>query len=249
MPDDIQRLRKRLEELASRACRRGVYSFSEFLTLAEQATLCGMRVEAPYTLEGGYTDAERKIAVFGSKELCGYRAEPPIRCLRIAPLAPKFAESLTHRDFLGALIGLGIRREVLGDIIVGGNCGYLFCLESIAEYVLSQLTQVRRTAVKAERSDSPPVSAAELPERSQIVVASERLDAVVAAVYKLSRSESQGLFGQDRVFVNGRAAGSLTYSPEVGDTISVRGFGRFVYEGVEGETRKGRLRAEVRIFG
>ncbi|MEG1633946.1 MAG: YlmH/Sll1252 family protein, partial [Oscillospiraceae bacterium] len=242
MLDDERQLKKRFEELGTRAERRG-RSCSEFLTPAEQETLRRAGLSAPFSLEGGYPDAERRVAVFGD---C--RDEPPILCLRIAPAAQKFADELSHRDFLGALMNLGVRREVLGDIVISDNCGYLFCLDSIADFILRELTLVKRTTVRTEITAAPPLSAAQPPEESLVVVASERLDALIAAVYKLSRSESQGLFAQGRVFVNSRATENTSLIPAPGSVVSVRGSGRFLYEGTEAETRKGRLRVRVRIY-
>jgi RNA-binding protein YlmH len=249
MPDEERQLKKRLEELAARAEARACYTSSEFLTLAEQAALESLHSQVPYTLEGGYAGAERKLAWFGDETLCGYEAPPPIACLCIAPVAPKFAETLTHRDFLGALMGLGIRREVLGDLILHEGRAYLLCLDSIAAYVAEQLTEVRHTAVSVSPAECPPETAVQLPPLRQIVVASERLDAVVAAVYNLSRAESQRLLMGGRVFVGGREMENAAYAPRQGDIISVRGHSRFRYEGVERETRKGRLRADVRVYG
>jgi RNA-binding protein YlmH len=248
MPSDEQQIKKRFEELALRSEDRGSYSYSEFLTAAEQGTLCHMRLSSPFSLSGGYPSAERKIAVFGSLELCGYEEETPICSLAITPTSPKFADSLTHRDFLGSLMGIGIRREVLGDIIISDNCGCLFCLDSIADYITQTLTQVKHTTVRVSPIDVPPLSALKEPDISTLVVASERLDAVIASVYKLSRAESQKLFIQGKVFVGGRQEERVSFTLDPGATISVRGFGRFIYEGIEKETRSGRLRVNVRIF-
>lgn len=248
MPDDEQQLKKRFEELAGRSSSRACWTYSDFLNLAEQDILSRMRLDVPYVLEGGHPTAERKIAVFGSEAVCGYAAELPICCLSIAPVSRKFADDLTHRDFLGTLMGLGLRRGILGDIVVHDNSGYLFCIESIAGYIIEQLAKVRSTSVKVTRAEILPVSAIELPEESQVVVTSERLDSIIAAVYKLSRSEGQRLFEQGKVFTNGHMTERASTEPHCGDVISVRGFGRFVYESINNETRKGRLRVRVRVF-
>ena len=248
MQSDEKLTKNRFEELSQRSAARGCYTYSEFLTSAEQDTLCHMRLSIPYTLSGGYPSAERKLAVFGSLELCGYEEETPICSLAITPTAPKFADALTHRDFLGSLMGMGIRREVLGDIIISENCGCLFCLDSIADYITQSLTQVKHTAVAVSQVDVPPLSALQLPDLISLVAASERLDAVIASVYKLSRAESQKLFMQGKVFVGGRQEERVSFTLDPGAIVSVRGFGRFIYEGVEKETRGGRLRVNVRIF-
>ncbi len=240
-------LKNRLAELASRAYNRGTWVYSEFLTLAEQDVLLRSRPEAPFTLFGGLPTSERKIACFGSEELCGYEAVPPVACLRLAPLQQKFADPLSHRDFLGALMSLGLRREVLGDIEIVDNVGYLFCLESVAPFIADNLTSVRHTTVRAAPS-APPDKLSAPPPLTELVVASERLDAAVAAVFRLSRSEAQALIDAQQVFISGRLPRSAALDIPPGAVVSVRHYGRFVYEGVARETKKGKLRILARIY-
>lgn len=251
MTQEQEQLKKRLTELARRAYARGCYVTTDFLNLAEQDVLAHLRLDgacAPYVLEGGYEGAERKIACFGSEALCGYVNQPPIACLCIAPVSQKFSDALAHRDFLGALMSLGIRRELLGDILVADNCGYLFCEESICEYLIRQLEQIRHTTVRCSRA-SAPACCVTPPPQTAVNVASTRLDAVVAAVFHLSRSDSSRLFLQEKVFVNSRLARSGDATLTDGAIVSVRGLGRFVFDGVARQTRKGRLQVLVRKYG
>lgn len=247
MAENDTMLKNRLLELSARSDKSGVWTYSEFLTLAQQDILLRLRLTgAPVSLYGGYKEAERKIAVFGSEELFGWYEEPPVKCLLIEPVSQKFSDPLTHRDFLGALMSMGIRREVLGDIVVYRNCGYLFCLASISEYVINELTSVRHTPVRCSISYLPEV-AFDPPERMELIVASKRLDALVAAVYRISRSVSLALFDKEQVFANGKLI-KASSECEDGAIISVRGFGRFIYDGTLRETKKGRLRVSVRIY-
>ena len=85
---------------------------------------------------------------FGNPEELGYEEPFPIVCIGIEPLIEKFGENLNHRDYLGALMNLGIERENLGDIFIKGKTGYVFCLERIADFIMENLTQVRHTHVK-----------------------------------------------------------------------------------------------------
>ena len=82
------------------------------------------------TVFGGTEASERAVVRFGDPEAFGYEEDFPIDILAIVPLADKFADDLTHRDFLGALMSLGIERSLLGDIIVTGKKAYLFCLNA-----------------------------------------------------------------------------------------------------------------------
>lgn len=244
MENSLELTKKRLSELSLRAERRGAATFSEFLTGAEQAALLALR-PGPFVLDGGYAQAERRVAVFLPEEGAVWRSN--VACLKIAPVSPRFAGEMGHRDCLGALMSLGLRREVLGDIVPVEGGLYLFCLESIAGYIAENLSQIRRTRVRAGRAGEPPAPPAP-PEESSVVAASERLDAVVAAVYGLSRSEAQRLLQRELVLVNSLPAHRGDAQLRPGDTVSVRGHGRFVYSGPERETRRGRLRVLVRIY-
>lgn len=251
MPDDIQQLKNRLTELSRRAYSKETYVYSEFLTLAEQDVLLGMgneAIAAPLELSGGFEAAERKIACFGSAALCGYSEAPPIACIRIAPASQKFADALTHRDFLGALMAQGVRRSVMGDIVLHDNCGYLFCLDTVSDAITRDFVQVKRTTVICSIIDGLPDIAIKKPDVKNINVASERLDAMIAAVYKLPRSDSQALLRQGKVFVNNSLAEDAGDKINAGSIISVRGYGRFIYEGAEKETKKGRLFVRVRVY-
>lgn len=247
MPDEIAFLRKRMDELSARADSHCCYTRSEFLTLAEQDVVSRMALAVRPVLWGGYEGAERKIAVFGSTELCGYEAPDFLACVKIAPANAKFADVLTHRDFLGSLMALGVKRELLGDILIADGCGYLFCLESMADYLARNLIQVKRTAVSCFPT-RPPDVATDLPEQTAVNVASERLDALIAAVFHLSRGLAQAYIAQEKVFLNSRLCLSPSADPKPGTIISVRGLGRFRYDGVDAATRKGRLRVLIRKY-
>ncbi len=249
MEEDVKQLQKRFSELAARSAGRGRYTYTRFLTLAEQDVLTRMerQLAAPLQWMGGYEGAERRIACFGREEDMGYPAPSPLVCLRIAPAGKKFAGDLGHRDFLGSLMGLGIERPLLGDIHISEGEGYLFCLEEIAPYIADNLTQVARVTVSCSLC-APPEKLSEPPEISEVVVASERLDALIAAVWRMSRSEAQELLERGTVFIDGRLTESPSHTLKEGDLVSVRHRGRFRYEGMRRETKKGRLRVQVRVY-
>ena len=160
----------------------------------------------------------------------------------------KYAEELTHRDYLGAIMNLGIDRSLTGDILVKGKKAWFFCLASAAEMLASSLTQVRKTAVTAEVSgtDIPEIQPEYAPVRLNVV--SERLDAIAAAFTGLSRGQAEKLFGAEKVFVNGRVILDKSTRLKEGDVLSVRGFGKAVYDGIEHETKKNRLWVSLRKY-
>ncbi len=244
-------LEGRLAELCKKSFERDVFTFTDFLGLMEQTVL--RRVTKGYpaahvTLFGGAQGCERVMARFGDPTLLGWEEPFPIVCLKIAPKSQKFAENLSHRDFLGALMSLGLRREMLGDIAIFENEGYLFCEEKMAEHILSSLTEVRRTAIRVERVESLPEGTLFRTETLTVQVQSERLDALVAKVFSLSREEAQGFFAKDLVFADGVQINSPSYTPRVGERISVRTKGRFIYGGVSSLSKKGKCNVKVERY-
>lgn len=236
---------RRLLELSRRAFERDYTTFSEFLNLDEISDMSKLRLNSNYRLFGGYSNAERCIAGFGNG-IQDY--EFPIVCIKISPAQQKFADKLTHRDFLGSLMNLGINRNVLGDIKIHDNIGYLFCLESISDYILSSISRIKHTTVKCELVDEIPDFINELPEAEEIITSSLRVDAVICAIYRLSRNQASQLFSQEKIFINSRAAHKESIILKEKDIVSVRGFGKFIFEEPLRETKKGRCIASVRIY-
>ena len=239
MTDDEKYVRARLAELSKRANARCTWAYSEFLTLAEQ-DMATKESSGDVTLWGGFEGAERKIAIFGSEELCGYACNMPIKTVKVQPASRKFADKLTHRDYLGALMSLGLKRNTIGDIIAGDASALIICLDSAAPYICDNLFQIKHTTVKCEITDETPMPL-DSGEPEKFLTASERLDGIIAAVYKISRSESKSLTEQGRVFINSRLCTSPSDMVEEGSIVSVRGYGRFKYLGVARQTKKGKL--------
>ena len=247
MTSDEKFVASRLKDLSNRSFNRGIWTFSDFLTLAEQSLVAANAV-GEYDLCGGYDGAERRIAVFGSVPLCGYACELPLKVLEISPVSVRFADKLTHRDFLGALMSLGVKREVVGDIIVRDNVGYVICLGTIADFLKENLIQIKRTSVHCEILDKLPDGSLSEPEMREVLVSSERIDVVVSAVYNLSRSDSKELFGEKKIFINSRCTENSSEILKSDSIVSVRGKGRFKYNGVVRTTKKGRMSVSVEVY-
>ena len=246
--DLTKALKNSFTELGERAYAGCYYTYSDFLTVAEQDILLSLRLPVRVSLNGGYEGAERRIAVFGSEEDFGYSEPSPIAYVKAEPISQKYAEPLTHRDCLGSVTGLGLRRDVTGDILISGGAAYIICLDSIADFIAENLTKIRHTDVRCTRIDSLPPISVSLPDESTVFVSSERADALVSAVYALSRSESERLFSQKLVFADARLVGDPDARIKPGSTVSVRGHGRFIYEGIARTTKKGRFCVTVRAY-
>ena len=143
-------LKKRLLELAEKAYSQNVYTHTNFLNEYEQSIYQDVKKEIAYAdpiLIGGHEHFTRALVMFGSRDLFGYEGEIPMACARISPVFDKFAEILSHRDYLGALMNLGIERYLIGDILVDEKCAYIFCLPHIMDLLKEQLCQIGRAHV------------------------------------------------------------------------------------------------------
>lgn len=241
-------LSRRFKELAERAQISGKVICSPFLNLHEQSLLRTVPCVVPVTLFGGFDEAERKIACFGAANTQEAADAAELRCLQIAPANPKFADALSHRDFLGSVLSLGLRRDTLGDILIADNSAYVVCTARAGDFLAENLERVRHTTVRCSFVDTLPAGALPILEPREAVIASERLDALVAAVYHLSRSEAQKLIAAERVFVDSAAVLRADALPKSGQLVSVRGYGRFRYDGILRETKKGKLRAAIGVY-
>lgn len=235
-------LQKRLIELSKTAYRRGIVTYSDFLNLNELNilhTTPRSEFDTPYETYGGYNDSERQMAAFLPDALY-YTHFYPIQILTIEPLQKKFAESLTHRDYLGAILNLGIERSKIGDIIVMEQCAYLFVHESLADFICSDLTRIRHTSVMVTKKDAEDFSYTPRYEEITGTVASVRLDSLLSLAFNSSRSKLVALIEGGKVFTNGKLMTTNSYQVKEGDIISVRQMGRFKYNGILSQTKKGR---------
>ena len=188
---------------------------------------------------GGYEQAERQMIAFHPDALA-FTWKYPITCLKVEPKARKFSEDLGHRDYLGAVLNLGIERSVIGDILIQEHTAWIFCHNKIADFLVDNLDRIRHTAVKVSVVDNPE----HYPEPQFALVtgtcSSVRLDALIALAFQASRSSMVFFIENGQVFVNGKLITSNGYEPKEGDIISVRGKGRFIFDGVSRQTKKGR---------
>lgn len=244
-------MKQRFIDLANTCYHKGHYTFTHFLTLADIDEFYRIKDEISFVgaaFYGGSEFAERQMLRFGDEEMFGYVEDFPICCIHCQPLTPKFAENLGHRDVLGALMNLGIERDVIGDIWMKDKECYFFCLESMKDYICDHLTKIRHTNVVCIETDVLPEEFQPVLKQEEYVAASERCDALISKVYHLSRSKCISLFQEKKVFVNGRQFENNSGALKAGDVVSVRGYGKFIYQGVLRETKKGRFTIAVEKY-
>jgi len=184
---------------------------------------------------GGYDSAERRIIIFNLGEGEGAPAIVPIA----VTYHKQFAKPPSHRDYLGAVLGLGLDRGTIGDIVLVDDGAVLYVLEGIADFIAENLTLVGRASVKAKARQQLHGAISTATTR-RINVPSMRLDAVVGAALNLSRGKAATLIDGERVYVNWKPA-KKTHTVATGDAIAVRGVGRVKIEAVEGTTKKDRI--------
>lgn len=238
-----------LIDLSRQAFQRGFAVFSDFLNLNEQNIFhsCIPKLYSSFELSGGYDFAERQMIAFLPDALM-FPLQYPYVCLSIRPLNKKFADPLTHRDVLGALMSLGIERSKIGDILVKELQIYAFLHTSVSAYVIEGLTRIRHTSVSASIEEEKQPEICPNTRRCEGIVTSNRLDALLAELCKLSRSRASELVKRGSVFINGKEMESASYSCKPGEIISVRGVGRFRFLDSCGETKKGRLKIQFEIY-
>lgn len=231
-----QLFERRIEDLVRLFEARGDTRFSSFMNLRERQLAqwaLNRAGVAACRFFGGAPDCERVVL--------GLSWEPledeafPIAALDFTASAP-----VGHRDVLGAVLGLGVTREKIGDIWVRENSFRIFTLLALRDFVRSELREVGKSSVRPAAQPLSLTGAPTLGEESQ-TIASDRLDNVVAAVTGASRADAARWIGSGLVSVNHTPAEKLTLSVEAGDLLSVRGHGRFRVLDLSGRSRKGRI--------
>lgn len=249
--DGDKLFKARIKELAEASYRQNRYTFSHFLGAAELTMFYDMAPSLSFVDHdtfGGNPCCERQMVRFGSERTLGYEEPFPISVLCIEPLMAKFAEELGHRDYLGAIMNLGIERDVLGDILIRDKRAYVFCMDSIAGYIRENLEKIRHTNVKVFMTEGRIEALEPKLEETEVLVASLRFDAVVAAVCRLSRSGAQELFRDKKVILQGRICENNSTVLKEEDVFSVRGYGKFIYKGCGKQTRKGKIYAKLEMY-
>lgn len=244
--DDEALLRRRLAELAQRADRIGGSAFSEFLTPAQAPFAAAAAREAGVSVQlfGGYEDAERQMARFTPSD--GWTEEFPITALS---LAWPHQSAPTHRDLLGSVMGLGIRRGLVGDIVVEADKAYLFTETAMAQHIASVLASAGRVHLQVSLLEELPTPTPPEGKPVRDTVSSPRLDAVVASGFSISRSKAADLINAGHVKL--RHVPCLRTDAHVGegDAVSVRGLGRLKLCEIGQPTRKGRYPLSMLRYG
>jgi len=229
-----------IEDKIEQCLEYGKFTYSSFLDMRQRhlaQCVCSRWKGLNYLFYGGYEDAERTVAVF-LPEYFSLDDSNPLALLRISHNGYK---ELSHRDYLGSLTGLGIKREMIGDILVRSGGADIIILKSISQFLLANYDKAGRTNLKAEIL---PIDLLIVPEiryeTKRDTVASLRLDSVVASAFSMSRSLASEAVCEGRVFINNQLCQKVDRLVKEGDKITLRGKGKAILEKIDGLTRKDR---------
>lgn len=236
---------KKIEDLYKRSVNRNIVAYTGFLTPVEKQIIVKKLGGKKIFFAGGIESAERVRAFF----LPDYMDDVDINEYIVAFKVDFSFSKLSHRDFLGALLSLGIERRCLGDIYVFEKEAYFFVTSDIAKFIKANLDKVGNIGVKIREVNFEEVKA-DQPKFKEITfaVSSLRLDSIVAGAIKESREKANGFIKNGKVLLNYLICENPSKEVKVGDIFSVKGYGKYCLDEVKGETRKGKQFIKVNKY-
>ncbi|MCI8807124.1 MAG: RNA-binding protein [Oscillospiraceae bacterium] len=250
-PEERIVLARALDQL-DRAQNRSIPCATQFLSPAQRAALepliaaCG---HPRHLFHGGFEGAERTVCVFLPHWQEPEDWEPSEELAAVEAAYPPTGAELTHRDLLGGLMGIGLTRERVGDILAGEKTAQIVCLKETAPLILSQFSQAGRYRLNLKEISLAQLSPA--PNQVKLVhdtVSTLRLDAVLASGFSLARGKAADAIAGGRVSLNHRECLKPDRAVAQGDTITCRGLGKCVLKRVGGQSRKGRIIIEIERY-
>jgi RNA-binding protein YlmH len=222
--------------------------FSSFLNPAILIKMDGImknfeNLDVKYKPFGGIEEAERKMVAFYPANIEVEDLNFPIISLSVT-YNQKYSKSLTHRSFLGSIIGLGLDRSVIGDIIVKEEETIIFVSNTISEYIIANLEKVGSTKVNVSNNNKI-IKKEDIGKEMTVSVSSMRLDNILASVFKISRSKSNEFIKSGKVFINWNVVLNASKTTEVGDLITLRGFGRIKIKEVLRKSKKDKFILDI----
>ena len=234
-------LKKRIAELRKRAEFSYCLQFTDFLTLSEIDTAKTVLSGSNHCFYGGLPDTERKMLCIAPEDIPITPELFPISGIHITPKNLKFAGDFSHRDVLGSVLGLGLDRDVIGDIFVKEKEAYLLCADRITEFIAEHLTQIRHTNVVCQLHQTDGAEFKKEYQQISRTVSAIRLDSIAAAAFGVSRSSVSSAISGGKVFINGKEITSASASVKEEDVISFRGYGKARLKEIGSITKKGRI--------
>lgn len=247
-------------DLKNRCADNSMITSTAFLDERQQNSLSAVsrhrKQEVNTFFFGGYKDAQRQCAVFipsffeiddPAEYFFENEDDSPVVLLHLTK--DRFSPTLSHRDYLGALMALGIKKEFVGDILPNDDGADVFVLPSVEVFLCENLKQAGRATIKTER-----VSLAMAADRKEnfeeitAFVSSLRLDNFVAAAFSLSRNKAVQKIEKGLVYINGEQCFKIDAKLNVGDKVVLRGSGKTIFFSQNGESKKGRMHITIKKY-
>ena len=247
---DHQELLSRLNDLDSLAQKRQMICYSDFLNMDEYSSY--LTQKHSYSCDtvpfSDIANLERQMIAFIPDAFCFNELNFPVAIFKIEPKNVKFAQEITHRDVLGAIMNLGIERKLIGDIFVSEREACFLANDKIKEFLLDELHQIKRTdVVLKEIFGLPDIFQTKFDEFNRSV-ASLRLDCIVAEFANCSRSVSERYIKQGLVYLNYKQTEQVSVLCKPGDIISVRGIGKMILDDVIGKSKKDKVVIRIKKY-
>ena len=220
-------------------------TYTDFLDISQKSIIKKFIKEekiSNYVFYGGKENSDREILIFYPDKLSNeFLQKNYNKILNIIKIKLPNEISYEHREFLSGIMKLGVKREKFGDIIVLEDGAEIICLSEISEYLknnLQGLTRFKKSKISIKDMNDLTMKENEF-ENIKIIVSSNRLDSFVSELAKCSRSKASEIIKEGRVFVNSINEFKDSKKVNIGDIITIRGKGKFIFESVEKETRSG----------
>lgn len=247
----------RTEDMIRQSARINSPVYSMFLDekqCFEAEEVCGKYSDVRYKFWGGYPEAQRKMLCVYSLNGCDYldelysenpEQEAPLKCLTFTY---RKSDKLSHRDFLGSLMAMRLKRETIGDIVVSEGKTQIFLTDTVSELILGTVSKIGKTGVKI--CNDIPFDIEKVQEFEYIngTVSSMRADSIISLAIKISREKTSQIIKNAGVQINFSPVFSASYEMKCGDVFSVRGYGRFVLSEITGLSKKGRIRIILKKY-
>lgn len=201
-------------------------------------------LEIKIDADGIFSDSERKMLAFSNEAT---DSDFPYELIKIENLS-RF-EQLSHGDYLGAVMSLGLNRNKFGDLVLGENCAYIATCIDVAAFLVSNLSTIKRSPCKTTIINVTEESSLKANyEELNVISTSLRLDCVVSGICKLSRSKALDLINTSKISVDYITIKEKNYMLSIGDTITIRGYGKYKFEENIGFTGRDRMRLLMKKF-
>lgn len=249
--DDSLKLKMfKIVDLCNSVLKNHEIKHSDFLNPFEMKNAISIVNSEPdlkYRMDGGYESFERGVLTIYPYYLYPDDIDESTDILQIDGNF-KFS-SVSHRDYLGSILGLGIKREKIGDILVNDDFCQIIVDKEISDFIILNLSKVSRNRVDISRIHHEQiVIPVQEYETTRITVSSMRLDILVSTVFNISRSKADSIVSAGMVYVNYENIQKSSYNIDEGSIISVRGKGKFIISKVDGITKKDRIKLEIKKY-